>query len=377
MLSNKVLIFAPYPYHINSGGPSGFIAHNLVDKPKDYFDLSEDIFQATHSKRSLAIRLHQLIQKSIYKIQGEKTAYLQKRYFETINAHQYRFLYFHDVLSLANFKNFISPQQIIILQAHAPELPSDEYKNHAPDDMETYLQIKQAEEIAFQRADIVVFPHEGCIPIYEKILRPNCKIHFILSGAKNRYAKEQASTTTTEQQINKAIKKDKINLMYIGRRNYIKGFDIVLDSFRRIKSERDDLNLILVGKGDKIEEDNIQDIGFSSEPLSWYQNVDYLINANRQSYFDLSIIEALSTGVPILMSDNYGHAYYRNRSPLIQTFDATNPDGLYHLLAGNLTKRDYSNSANIQLYEAELSDVLYYQRFQEFIRSLPDIKTTL
>ena len=34
MISDKVLILFPYEININNGGPSGFLAHNLLDKPR-------------------------------------------------------------------------------------------------------------------------------------------------------------------------------------------------------------------------------------------------------------------------------------------------------------------------------------------------------
>ena len=36
MISDKVLILFPYEININNGGPSGFLAHNLLDKPRDF-----------------------------------------------------------------------------------------------------------------------------------------------------------------------------------------------------------------------------------------------------------------------------------------------------------------------------------------------------
>ncbi len=45
MIEDKVLILFPYEININNGGPSGFLAHNLLDKPRDCFVLSQDIIK--------------------------------------------------------------------------------------------------------------------------------------------------------------------------------------------------------------------------------------------------------------------------------------------------------------------------------------------
>lgn len=52
--------------------------------------------------------------------------------------------------------------------------------------------------------------------------------------------------------LQKLIDNSKINLMFIGRRNKIKGFDILINTFNEISQYRDDLNLILIGSGEKV-----------------------------------------------------------------------------------------------------------------------------
>lgn len=351
MINDKILIFAPYKYDINGGGPSGFIAHNLVNKPNDFFVLSHSISDSFMER----------LQRKIYSIISKEEYF--SFYYRMLNAHRYKFVYFHDCLRLQHCLKWIPKNQIVILQSHCPELPSQEYQSAFPEKTEDINFFKKAEKNAFERADIVIFPNEGCVPLYKEVITPNNEIKFILSGAKQGYSKGNIPSENI-------IKNDKINLMYIGRRNEIKGFDIVLNTYRDVCQERKDLNLILVGEGKKIEEEGICDIGFSNNPIGWYNSVDYLINANRQSYFDLSIIEALSTGVPIIMSDNYGHKYYENKSPLIHTYDALNSNGLKKILLGDLQKRNFSQKDNQNFYLNNLTDEHYYNRFKEFALTL-------
>lgn len=351
MINDKILIFAPYKYGINNGGPSGFIAHNLADKPRDLFILSNDFFEKEPFFTKLDRRIYSFFHKDNF----------FSYYYKKIKAHNYKYIYFHDCLSFEHCREFIPENQVVILQSHSPELPSKEYANLFPDNITEIEKLIKAEKNAFDRANIVVFPNEACVKLYEGLLNKNSEIHYILSGAK------KVSYNNLDR---KELDNNKINLLYIGRRNEVKGFDIVLDTFKKATQHRKDLNLYIIGKGNKIESENIIDIGFSKEPLIWYNSVDYLINANRSSYFDLSIIEALSTGVPIIMSDNFGHQYYRNKSPLIRTFDAFEQDALLNILKGNLEKRNYSNTENFDLYENELTDDYYYKRFIEFAHNI-------
>src|SRR5690606_18643826 len=134
------------------------------------------------------------------------------------------------------------------------------------------------------------------------------KIKYILSGAQSQ--KDLRAYP---------LDNSKINLLYIGRRNNIKGFDRVMEAFQQASSIRNDINLILIGAGSKIEGKNIYDIGFSNTPQNWYNSVDYVINANRKSYFDLSVIEALSANAKIILDANFGHKFYLNKSSDILT----------------------------------------------------------
>lgn len=262
-------------------------------------------------------------------------------------------------------------EQVIILQSHSPELPSQEYASSTKNNLGhkeklKYEYIIQAENYSFKRANILIFPNEHCIALYNDIFPSNPKFDFILSGAKCNYNELSISDNLLDDR--------KINLLYIGRRNSIKGFDIVIEAFKKAYKFNNNINLIIVGNGEKVEEEGVIDIGFSKSPIAWYNSVDYVLNANRQSYFDLSVIEALSTGVPLIISENYGHKWFKDKSELITTFDGST-EKLFNILAfGNLQKRDKNNNSNKELYQNYLTDDLYYDRFKHFFNKLVEQK---
>ncbi|UXZ04973.1 glycosyltransferase [Moraxella nasicaprae] len=361
MIDNKMLIFFPRPLNINAGGPSGFLAHNLSDKPRDCFVLSNDLMSKETFFEKQLYRIRRWIDKLNNPTDNHKEYFKIRDSFKKINASQYKYIYFHEDIDFYCVQDLIDKEQIVIYQPHTPQLHSEEFACYAPEHVEKINMIKKAEKAVFERADIVVLPNEYCQPIYQTLISPKNTFYYLLSGAKNNYDKPSSMIDLPQSTI---------NLMYIGRRNEIKGFDIILDNFRKARKTRKDIHLFIIGNGEKIEEEGITDIGFSDKPLDWYHSVDYLLNANRQSYFDLSIIEALSTGVPIIMSHNFGHYYYQNKSPLITTYDITQPDALYRILNENLTKRDRTIHANRELYEQELTDVHYHIRLQQFFQYL-------
>lgn len=366
MNTDKILVFFPYEININSGGPSGFIAHNLIDKSREFFILPQDT--SSLPQLSFAERCSFVLKKLFYKALNKKRIFIKENHialhFKNCNAIKYKYIYFHDCETLYACRNFISDDQMIILQSHSPELPSEEYTALEKVNKQTYKYIREAEQFAFQRANVIILPNEDCIALYHNVLPSNADIRFILSGAKNSYNNDKIEENKIDQ--------SKINLLYIGRRNNIKGFDIVLSAFKKAYQSNKNINLIVVGNGDKINAEGIIDVGFQKSPISWYNSVDYLINSNRKSYFDLSIIEAISTGVPIIMSENYGHKWFKDRSELITMFDGTE-EGLSNLLASPLLqKRNFSNKSNVELYNQFLTDEHYFERFISFFRQLQE-----
>ena len=82
-------------------------------------------------------------------------------------------------------------------------------------------------------------------------------------------------------------------------------------------------------------------MGFSVRVHDWLASCDYLVSANRQSYVDMVILEALSVGTPIMMTMNAGHEIFRRQSSGIQ--EILNPYGLELqrlFLDPNLRKRE-------------------------------------
>ena len=216
MITDRVLIFAPNHYNINGGGPSGFIAHNLLDKPRDLFSLPFDIVKEDRFRVALS--------KIIFKIRFHKYDDVEFL-FRECGARNFKYIYFHDCLSLYRCSHLIKNNQVVILQ-----LPSEEIKALYNDPVITERFIK-AERYGFERADILVFPNEHAVDIYSELIKDYTKIKYLLSGAKD----------VVEPRLY-PLDQSKINILFIGRRNSIKGFDYLIDTFKNVQLKRDDVN---------------------------------------------------------------------------------------------------------------------------------------
>lgn len=369
MSSNKILVFASPIYSLKTtdGGPSGFLAQNLSGFKSDLYDLSAQdcpypsLGQRFHKKLGKFFNLdkQKLIDAGIEKVNRfECWIRSSQEHFFDIKASNYKFIYFHDVWTLKSCLPLIRPDQIILFQPHCPELPSEEIESQkvfSPGDIEW---TKEAQRDAFSRANILIFPNSYVLDIYGSLLSHASKIFYINSAARK-------VTHLRHFPLN-----EKIHLLYIGRRNKIKGFDLILEGFREAYKQRKDINLLLLGSGQETNLEGVYDIGFTDAVHQWIYNCDFVVNCNRQSYFDLSVLETLSIGTPIILTDTNGHhQLVEDGSAGIINMGPPDSTALKEVLLSSKIKKKAENlaavTANQTLYEKKYSDSLYRKNLEQ------------
>ncbi len=359
MIKDKILIFHSFTPNINIGGPTGFFAHNLIGSKGKNYILSSQLQKRNKFIDKVSKKIKLLINNNSNNYFKNELERISNVYL-THRCSDFKIIFFHTCFELYACRHFLKKNQIIILQSHSPELPSEELKWISKNEGEI-LFMKEIEKFSFDRAQYIVFPNEGCVPIYNSVLKAEHKLEFLLSGSKRN-----------ETAFEYPLDKSKINILYIGRRNTIKGFDIILDNFKKVYELRKDIRLIVVGSGDSFEQEGVVDVGFSSTPLTWFNSVDYVINSNRQSYFDLSILEVLSIGTPIIMASNFGHAFFKGKSMGILTFEDEGK-GLFDILI-QLEKDEIKKAQmireNLKLYSDLFTDAHYQERLEEMSKRI-------
>ncbi|MEO8614563.1 MAG: glycosyltransferase [Luteolibacter sp.] len=364
---NTCLIFSNYPLNPRDGGPSGFLAQNLLGSTSTlYYLMGPDLPQPSGSM--IANLKRKIIRKStIYKPKtrlpispGFKGWLDHSRYrFIVEHAANYRMIWFHDVWSLYACADLIGDNQLVVLQPHTPELPSSEVQaNLQPEgDIEWS---KSAEKSAFARANIIVLPNKQVIPIFESLLCKENQIRFLTSGAK-----------VDVPRFKVPLDPDFIYYLFVGRRNEIKGFETLIRAFKRAYATNPKLRLLLLGRGNVRETPGVIDLGFMENPISWMTSADYVVSTNQQSYFDLTAMETLGTGTPFIYFPTGGHAALdcHNSTGLVSVIDS-NEDGLTHCLLSNTQKRSANSiacSENRNVFLEYYSDYKYRERLELMI----------
>ncbi|SHG11754.1 Glycosyltransferase involved in cell wall bisynthesis [Flavobacterium micromati] len=342
MIEDKVLVFCDYPINENEGGPIGYYNKCLYKNTPDNIILLKSVFTAK-KQFSIIEKIRNKFRNRFKKNDLVNSTLHTK--FISLQCKEFKFFYFHSVYDLYDVLHLINEDQIVILQSHSPELPSAErFKNGAND----YLLVRKIEKISFKRANYLVFPNEDSMVIYNSVISDKHKIKFLTTGIK-----------PIESKVVLPLDNQKINILYIGRKNEIKGFYFLIESFKKASAFRDDIRLIIAGNGEKIIGKDIYDIGITDRPFDWINSVDFVISLNKESYFDLNVIESICLGTPLIMTTSEGHTFFKNRRGIISV-DYDNIIGV--LMNKNLVNKNYKieNRAFLkQFYHEFLSDIVF------------------
>jgi glycosyltransferase involved in cell wall biosynthesis len=369
-LSEKsCLIFNNYPLKITDGGPSGFLANNLAGATGQHWKMNEvhaiqsgsNPFVARLRARSTAFDARLAFRHSGLPKGGwlRNQVLSARRSYRAESASDYPAVWFHDVYSAFACHDLLPPDQDVILQPHCPELPSQEVTKSAGM-AEDVGWMQTAEQFAFGRANLVVLPNEYVKSIYEPLLSHGKRVGYLLSGC-------------SDPVVRYILPLDPRNVyfLFLGRRMAIKGFDVVLKAFQMAFEVDPRLRLLLVGGGESVTAPGIIDIGFSSEPAAWMASCDYFISANRQSYLDLSLMEALSTGTPSIVCCTGGHRQLLEvQSPGIIPLGDPDAKSLSEALLRHKIKRAENPEAvsgNSKLFHGMFSASQYRARLDRFL----------
>lgn len=114
------------------------------------------------------------------------------------------------------------------------------------------------------------------------------------------------------------ITKARLNIVSVGRLEYVKGYDLLINAMDILVNKRHlDIHLSLVGDGSlrheferNIESKNLQNnvslAGIQANPYPFVAYADLFVCPSRQEGFNIAILEAMTLGKPILATTTAG-----------------------------------------------------------------------
>lgn len=160
--------------------------------------------------------------------------------------------------------------------------------------------------LTYSRALAIVVPSAGMIESFmkNKMFR-NLKTYRIINNPINQFG----SSSTKRVYDRKFI-------LSVGRLDYVKGFDFLINAYSELKLK--DVDLIISGEGSEREnllkqiydlkmDDQIKLVGFKSNLQDYYTQAELFVLSSRNEGYPNALIEAMSLGCPCVSVDcQYG-----------------------------------------------------------------------
>ena len=214
----------------------------------------------------------------------------------------------------------------VVLTSHSPTLLSMEIFDKLTPFEKKYMKwfykhLIDMDVYAFNRADYIVFPCEEAMdpyynawPEFSKIKeRRGDRFRYMLSGIEPCIAKENRS----DVRVRYNIPEDSFVICYVGRHHEIKGYD-TLKNIGSVMLEDQNTYILVAGKEEPLKglkHNRWIEIGWTNDPHSIIAASDVFVLPNKETYFDLVMLEVLSLGKIVVASNTGGNRFFNKVRP--------------------------------------------------------------
>ena len=377
----KALIYYNEKYIKPTGGPSGYL-YNLKEY-RDSVGDSEISFLSKGSLRTLCFRarnkLHKIL--SVDRNMPENVINIEQIKYASGIMGPYAFdgfdiVHFHNTFDMYSQRKSLEHYKgKVILSSHSPKAYHKEYYEDfaTPEEYSSYKSIfdsgEEFDKYSFSRADHIIFPCKGSEePYYHSWngyseVRDENKIIYLPTGVPRSIPKR----TRAEIRHELNIPEDRFVITFIGRHCEVKGYDLLISIFEQL----DNVTVVCCGNPGHINPPNSQDwieVGWTDDPASYLNASDLFILPNRETYFDLSLLEAISIGKLSLISLTGGNKHFAGKEYCgLYTYETTDQAVSIINAIKNTTpaERTALEEAQRRFYEEEYTVDKFYQRYKD------------
>lgn len=242
-----------------------------------------------------------------------------------IELDKYDMIHFHSAKSMYMVKDSLNNYKgKVIFTSHTPKVS---YKEIIEDDTpkkeylkfkDKYDRLKIIDEYAFNRADYIIFPVEEAEECYYNTWE---KYKEIKENNKDKYKYIPTGIMPIDIENNTMDIRKKYNIpenafvvSYVGRHNEIKGYDKLKEIAEIVLKNNSNIYFLIAGKEEPIkglENERWIEIGWTNKPYEIINASDLFILPNKETYFDLVLLEVMAIGKPVLLTYTGGNKYYK------------------------------------------------------------------
>lgn len=296
-----------------------------------------------------------------------------------IDITQYDAVHFHRTMdmywakdSLKNYKGKV------ILTLHAPTMPSKQMFSMLTDfekkHMEWfYAKLPDIDNYAINRADNIIIACEEAEEPYYHDWPGYAEFH---EKNKHKYVYMATGTTPKEALLTKEEMRAKYSIpqaafviSYVGRHNEVKGYDSLKEIGKELLESHENIYVFIAGTEGPLyhlEHNRWIEVGWTKDPGSVIQASDMFILPNKETYFDLVMLEVLSLGQIVVASNTGGNKYfskYKDSGIFLYKNRAEAVGAIENLIRLPEVERKILRSKNYGLYEKEFTNGAFAKRY--------------
>ena len=299
----------------------------------------------------------------------------------------YDAVHFHITKNISNLKKELDKYKgIVLLSSHTPVPYHQEYIQETLTKPERiilkkfYSKAEQIDSYAFRRADYIIFP---CPEAEESYIKNWAEYSKIKEEKKEcfRYlptgiAPKNAALSRNEIRKKYDIPDDAFLISFMGRHNEIKGYDILKNVARVLFDKSDEYRVIAAGYENpikRLQHKYWTEVGYTKDPYSLIAASDVYFLPNRETYFDLVMLEALSLKKIVIASRTGGNKFFERNNVkgvfLYDTFEEA-IKLLESIKNMSETERKKLGEENYIFYLNNLTDEAFFEKYMKLIEEI-------
>ncbi|MDN5343657.1 MAG: hypothetical protein PWP28_2537 [Oceanotoga sp.] len=377
------------------GGPAGYLAKlkkNITDKNITFIYKGDckRISSSTHFYKSYANKfLKNIYNNKITKkllqnfyVKRVLKGYQFNNFFNQLNSNEIKSIHFHSTTDLYIFnKMFPENKAIKILTSHSPELPADEMIQYygflnKKNKRILYNFFLEVDKTAFKLSDYIIFPSKNSMePYYNSLsdfsnLIKKAKIKYLYTGTPKLKILEKKENVVDRYNL-----RGQFVVSYVGRHKKIKGYDLLQKAAEILWNEGYNISFLIAGKEEPIKgltDKRWIEVGWTKDPGSLINASDVFVLPNRQTYFDLILLEVLSLGKPIIASNTGGNKDFFDKSKGVIPFESENVESLVKAIIKLYNSKNLESlgKQNLELYYELFTIEKMAINYQKLIREI-------
>ena len=376
--TEKVLIHFPTDRLGPKGGPAGYLfnlGHGLDRINAARFDF----LPARGASYEQSKTLQKLMPSRIKDLRRLRNflALSSRETTAPVDYSQYGAVHFHSTEDMYLHRKALETYRgKVVLTSHSPCVYHEELIARLnPKDAEAHAEelkrLAVIDEYSFKRSDYVIFPcPEAEEPYFHtwdgyEAVRDEAKLRYVPTGIEPVSAK----VDRTDLRKRYGIPEDAFVVCYVGRHNKIKGYDLLQKAARELLDDEDIWFLVAGREGPiyGLEHSRWVEVGWTDDPHSVIAAADTFILPNRETFFDLIMLEVLSLGQIVLASRTGGNKFFEKFGcEGIRLYDDV--DELVELVrlvkASSAEERQAWRAAAKALYEREFTVDVFARRYE-------------